>query len=153
MPNQIQAIKHLRKACKLGVTLSMAEGDADLFFAWPPMPKTMSSFPLMGAAKGADLSVGRKLLVYAIEAGFKPGEIHHVFLSDTTSYTEQDRVNILHGFTEMFKGLWRDAELLKRAGMEEVDINEVCKELENWSHVEGAIVSFPSMVVTLQKSE
>lgn len=152
MPNQVQAIKQLRNACKPGATLSLVEGDAELFFSWPPMPKMLSAFPLLSAAKGADLNLGRKLLAYSIEAGFQMDEVRRVSMHDTMSYRPEERAGILHGMTEMFEGLWRDHELVKLAGAESVDIDTIRSELESWSSFDGALLSFPSVTIILEKA-
>lgn len=116
------------------------------------MPKMLSAFPLLSAAKGADLNLGRKLLAYSIEAGFRMDEVSGVFMHDMMSYKPEERAGILHGMTEMFEGLWHDHELVERAGAESVDIDTIRSELENWSSREGALLSFPSVARTLEKA-
>lgn len=130
----------------------MAEGDAQLFFSWPPMPSMFSAFSLLGAGKGADLSVGRKLLAHSIEAGSRLDDIRQISMSESISYRPQDKAGVLRGFSEMFRDLWLDAELLRRAGVSDGDLDTIVQELEDWSRVEGAIISFPSVIVIVEKA-
>jgi hypothetical protein len=151
MPNQIQVVKNLRNACKPGGTLSMAEGDAELFFSWPPMPSMFRAFSRLGTGKGADLSVGRKLLAHSLEAGFGMDDVRQVSMGESISYRSQDRAGVLSGFSEMFRDLWCDSELLRQVGVADVELRTILRELEDWSRVEGAMISFPSMIVTMEK--
>lgn len=128
----------------------MAEGDAELFLSWPPMPSMFSAFSSLGAGKGADLSIGRKLLAYSIEAGFRMDDVRQVVMGESISYRPQEKAGVLRGFSEMFRDLWLDAELLPRAGVSDVDLDTILRELEDWSRVEGAMISFPSVIVTME---
>ena len=150
MPNQIQVVKNLRNACKPGGILSMAEGDAELFFSWPPMPSMLSAFSLLGAGKGADLSVGRKLLAHSMEVGFRMDDVRQVSMGESISYRPQEKAGVLRGFSEMFRDLWLDAELLQRAGVSDGDLDTILQELQDWSRFEGAMISFPSVIVTME---
>jgi hypothetical protein len=152
MPNQIQVVKNLRNACKPGGMLSMAEGDAGLFFSWPPMPSMFSAFSRLGTGKGADLIVGRKILALSLEAGFTMDHVRQVSMCGSISYRSQDKVGVLRGFSEMFRDLWRDDELLRRVGVADVELGTILRELEDWSRVEGAMISFPSVIVTVEKT-
>lgn len=152
MPNQIQVVRNLRKACKPGVILSMSEGDAELFFSWPPMPSMFRAFSRLGTGKGADLSVGRKLLAHSIEAGFRMDDVRQVSMGESISYRSQDKAGVLRGFSEMFRDLWLDVELLRRAGVADVGLDTILRELKDWSCVEGAMISFPSVIVTVEKA-
>lgn len=60
---------------------------------------------------------------------------------------------MLRGFSEMFRDLWLDAELLQRAGASDGDLDTILQELEDWSRVEGAIISFPSVIVIVEKAK
>lgn len=153
MPNQILVVRNLRNACKPGAVLSMAEGDAESFFSWPPMPSMFSAFTRLGAGKGADLSVGRKLLAHSIEVGFRLDDVCQVSMGESISYRSQDKAGVLRGFSEMFHDLWRDSELLRRVGVSDCDLDTILQELEDWSRVEGAVISFPSVIVTMKKAK
>lgn len=131
----------------------MAEGDAELFFSWPPMPSMFSAFTQLGNGKGADLSVGRKLLAHCIEAGFRMEDVRQVSMGESISYRAQDKAGVVSGFSEMFIDLWGDAKLLRRAGVDDVGLDTILRELEDWGCVEGAMISFPSVVVTVEKTK
>lgn len=130
----------------------MAEGDAELFFSWPAMPTMFRTFSLMGAGKGADVSVGKKLLAHSLETGFRTDDVRQVSMGESISYRSQDKAGVLRGFSEMFRDLWLDAELLQRAGVADVGLDTILQELEDWSCVEGAMISFPSAIDTMEKA-
>lgn len=91
----------------------MAEGDAGLFFSWPPMPSMFRVFSRLGTGKVADLSLGRKLFAHSIKAGFKMDDVRQVSMGESISYRSLDKAGVLRGFSEMFRDLWLDAELLQ----------------------------------------
>jgi hypothetical protein len=73
-------------------------------------------------------------------------------MGESISYRPQEKAGVLRGFSEMFRDLWLDAELLQRAGVSDGDLDTILQELQDWSRFEGAMISFPSVIVTMEKA-
>lgn len=154
-PDQLQTIKQIHLASKLGGTISLKEGDAGLFFAYPEIPgmaKLLEVFPLLGASKGADMFLGRKLLSHVLKAGYKMEGIE-ISISGQIQYKPQEKMGMAFAFPSIFEDVLRNPGQLLEVKFEQEDADMIRKGLKEWSECEDGIIAFPSVVVECKKTE
>lgn len=152
-PDQLEVIKQMRKACKHGGTVSLKEGDAGLFFAYPEIPgmmKLLEVFPLLGASKGADMFLGRKLLSHALAAGFRMDGID-VSISGQIQYKPQEKQGMAMGMPSIFEDVLRNPGQLQAVSFSQEDVDLIRQGLEEWAKCEDGIIAFPSVIVDCRK--
>lgn len=149
-PDQLESIRQMRLATKPGGTISLSEGDSGLFFAYPEVPgmmKFLEVFPRLGAAKGADTFIGRKLLSHALAIGYTREEITLGPLAASTVSTPMERGGLAKAFDEIFRDVGSKPELMRASNVTEADVELIRKGLVEWSKCPDGICSFPSMTV------
>lgn len=153
--DQLTVVKHMRTAAKLNGIVSLKEGDMGLFFAYPElkgMLRLLEVFPRLGAAKGADGYFGRKLIATAMSAGFSRADITLLPIADKTVSKPNEVKGLAHGFADIFTAISTDKDMMRGAGMTEGDIELIREGLQEWATYDGAIISFPSLVINCVKT-
>lgn len=152
----LKAIKQLSLATKPGGTISMNEGDMDLFFAYPESPgmaKFLEVFPKLGAPKGGDARLGRKLIAHLIAAGHSRDDITEVKLSSQILSRPEQRMGFAGGFHHILGEVLAKPEWKKACQLTEEDVELIRKDLAEWAKCEGGILSLPSIVVVCQRAK
>ncbi|CAK1360419.1 uncharacterized protein RHO25_003724 [Cercospora beticola] len=149
-PDALTSIKQMKRATIAGGTISLTEGDSGLFYAYPEVPgmqKLLEVFPRIGAAKGADTLLGRKLISHGLAAGYARDDITRHKMSESTVSSPMERAGLAKGFAQIFADVGSKPEMMKAANVTSEDITSIRKGLEEWSKCEDGICSFISMTV------
>ncbi|KAF2208193.1 hypothetical protein CERZMDRAFT_87921 [Cercospora zeae-maydis SCOH1-5] len=149
-PDALASIRQMRRAAIPGGTISLTEGDSGLFYAYPEVPgmqKLLEVFPRLGAAKGADTALGRKLISHALAVGYARDEITRHNLSESTVSLPMERAGLAKGFDQMFADVGSKPEMMKATNITAEDVTFIRDGLEEWSKREDGICSFIAMTV------
>lgn len=142
-------------AAKPGGTISMKEGDMGLFFAYPDIPgmtRLLELFPKLGAAKGADPRLGRKLISHLLAAGHTRDDITTVDMATSILSRPEHRLGMMAGFDQIFADVESKPGWMKACGITEEDIKLIRDAVPQWAKSEDGILAFPSVYVVCNKA-
>lgn len=152
----LKAVKQLSSAAKPGATISMKEGDMDLFVAYPDSPgmkKMLEVFPRLGASKGADPRLGRKLISHLLAAGHSRDDITAVDMDASIVSTPQYRHGWAVACDQIFAEVLTKPEMMKNCEISEEDIALIRQAMPEWAKCEDGMISFPSVWVVCKKAK
>ncbi|KAI5365372.1 putative Methyltransferase domain-containing protein [Septoria linicola] len=148
--DQVESMRQMRLAAKPGGTVSLKEGDSGLFFAYPDIPgmkKMLEVFPRLGAAKGADTCLGRKLLSHALAVGYTRDEVTLTDITAVTASAPVARAGLAKGIGDIFANVGNKPASMEATGVSAEDITFIRQGLEEWSNCPDGICSFPSLAI------
>lgn len=152
-PDQREAVRQARKASKSGGTVSLKEGDAGLFLAYPEikgMTRLLELMPTLGASKGADMFLGRKLLSHALAAGYQRDNIQ-VTMAGQMQSSSQERQAMAVGFPSLFEDVLKNPGKLQLVSFTAEDVELIRQGLQEWAACEDGLISFPSIIVDCKR--
>lgn len=148
-----KVIIEMRAIAIPGGFVSLQESDAGMFTWYPENPGIASwskAYPLLAGARGADPLAGRKLVSYALAAGFRRDDIV-ASLGDWIASTPQQREEFAGITIDMIRSLEQKGGILEKAGIDSETKEVIVDGLEQWARAKGAWLALPSPVVVCVK--
>lgn len=136
----VQALKEMRRVCKPGGIVAARDSDYHAFTWFPELPELdewMDLYQRMARANGGEPDAGRRLLSWALAAGFEKVE---ATASNWTFANEPDR--------DWWGGMWADrilqsdlARQARAAGVPEEDLQRISDAWRTWSAAPDGFIS------------
>lgn len=136
----VQALREMRRVCKPGGTVAVRDSDYHGFVWYPELPELdewMALYQRMARANGGEPDAGRRLLSWALQAGFEkvePSATNWCFATD------EDRA--------WWGGMWADrilksalADQARAAGVPDQTLTNISTAWKTWSTTPGAWIS------------
>jgi len=128
----VQALKEMRRVCKPGGIVAVRDSDYHGFVWYPELPELdewMALYQRMARANGGEPDAGRRLLSWALEAGFEKVD---ATASNWAFTNEDDRA--------WWGGMWADrvlksamAEQARRSGVPEETLERISAAWRTWA--------------------
>ena len=128
----VQALKEMRRVCKPGGIVAVRDSDYHGFVWYPELPELdewMALYQRMARANGGEPDAGRRLLSWALAAGFEQVD------ATATTWTfanDEDRA--------WWGGMWADrilksalADQSRAAGVPEETLSAISKAWQTWA--------------------
>ena len=136
----VQALKEMRRVCKPGGIVAARDSDYHAFTWFPELPELdewMDLYQRMARANGGEPDAGRRLLSWALAAGFEKVE---TTASNWTFANQPDR--------DWWGGMWADrilqsdlARQARDAGVPEEDLQRISDAWRTWSAAPDGFIS------------
>ncbi|TCM51813.1 class I SAM-dependent methyltransferase [Kribbella sp. VKM Ac-2568] len=136
----VQALKEMRRVCKPGGIVAVRDSDYHAFTWFPELPELdewMDLYQRMARANGGEPDAGRRLLSWALAAGFEKVE---TTASNWTFANQPDR--------DWWGGMWADrilqsdlARQARAAGVPEGDLRRISDAWRTWSAAPDGFIS------------
>jgi ubiquinone/menaquinone biosynthesis C-methylase UbiE len=136
----VQALKEMRRVCKPGGIVAVRDSDYHAFTWFPELPELdewMDLYQRMARANGGEPNAGRRLLSWALAAGFEKVE---ATASNWTFANQPDR--------DWWGGMWADrilqsdlARQARAAGVPEEDLQRISDAWRTWSAAPDGFIS------------
>jgi ubiquinone/menaquinone biosynthesis C-methylase UbiE len=136
----VQALKEMRRVCKPGGIVAARDSDYHAFTWFPELPELdewMELYQRMARANGGEPDAGRRLLSWALAAGFEKVE---ATASNWTFANQPDR--------DWWGGMWADrilqsdlARQARAAGVPEEDLQRISEAWRTWSAAPDGFIS------------
>jgi ubiquinone/menaquinone biosynthesis C-methylase UbiE len=136
----VQALKEMRRVCKPGGIVAARDSDYRAFTWFPELPELdewMDLYQRMARANGGEPDAGRRLLSWALAAGFEKVE---ATASNWTFANQPDR--------DWWGGMWADrilqsdlARQARAAGVPEEDLQRISDAWRTWSAAPDGFIS------------
>ncbi|TCN40518.1 ubiquinone/menaquinone biosynthesis C-methylase UbiE [Kribbella orskensis] len=136
----VQALKEMRRVCKPGGIVAARDSDYHAFTWFPELPELdewMDLYQRMARANGGEPDAGRRLLAWALAAGFERVE---TTASNWTFANQPDR--------DWWGGMWADrilqsdlARQARAAGVPEGDLQRISDAWRTWSAAPDGFIS------------
>ncbi|WP_406050725.1 class I SAM-dependent methyltransferase [Kribbella sp. NBC_00889] len=128
----VQAIREMRRVCKPGGIVAVRDSDYHGFTWYPELPELdewMALYQRLARANGGEPDAGRRLLSWALEAGFEKVD---ATASTWTFADEEGRA--------FWGGMWADrilqsamSDQARRAGVPEETLNAISEAWKTWA--------------------
>lgn len=128
----VQALREMRRVCKPGGIVAVRDSDYHGFTWYPELPELdewMDLYQRMARANGGEPDAGRRLLSWALEAGFEKVE---ATASTWTFANPEDRA--------FWGGMWADrilksamSDQARRAGVPEETLTSISTAWQTWA--------------------
>ncbi|MEU8222733.1 methyltransferase domain-containing protein [Kribbella sp. NPDC048915] len=139
----VQALREMRRVCKPGGIVAVRDSDYHGFVWYPEFPELdewMALYQRLARANGGEPDAGRRLLSWALEAGFENVEA----TTSTWAYANPaDR--------EFWGGMWADrilksalADQARAAGVPEERLAAISEAWRRWTETPDACISILS---------
>ena len=128
----VQALREMRRVCKPGGIVAVRDSDYHGFTWFPELPELdewMALYQRMARANGGEPDAGRRLLSWALEAGFEKVD---ATASNWTFANPKDRA--------FWGGMWSDrilksalSDQARRAGVPESELEAISQAWKTWA--------------------
>ncbi|MEV0803946.1 methyltransferase domain-containing protein [Kribbella sp. NPDC050281] len=128
----VQALREMRRVCKPGGIVAVRDSDYHGFTWYPELPELdewMDLYQRMARANGGEPDAGRRLLSWALEAGFEKVD------ATASTWTFADEAG-----RAFWGGMWADrilqsamSDQARRAGVPEKTLNAISAAWKTWA--------------------
>ncbi|WP_371405226.1 methyltransferase domain-containing protein [Kribbella sp. NBC_00662] len=136
----VQALREMRRVCKPGGIVAVRDSDYHGFVWYPELPELdewMALYQRMARANGGEPDAGRRLLSWALAAGFENVEA----TTSTWAFTNpEDRA--------FWGGMWADrirksalADQARSSGVPEQELEAISQAWQRWTATPDATIS------------
>jgi len=136
----VQALREMRRVCKPGGLVAVRDSDYQAFAWFPELPELdewMTLYQRMARANRGEPNAGRRLLSWALEAGFEEVE---ATASNWTFTTDEDRA--------WWGGMWADrilhsalADQALAAGVPQETLDQISTAWKTWAADPAAFIA------------